>query len=195
MQFQNCSILLLEEKHLPISVQCLFIVLFIFSLTVFSQNRFPKRIRSALPSAPFISVMPDIVVRLGSFVTVCIWFWGPPWHSSWFKNFLCTLMFIVCDAKHYGFWQKHGVMCPPPSYGRNGCLYLYVDLHRASASMWSFVSCSLHLKLLVNFIHAVVCNYSHILSFSTMIHYLNKSLFIHSTMAAIWAMSSVRLVK
>lgn len=47
--------------------------------------------------------------------------------------------------------------------------------------MWSFVSYFLYLKLLVNFIHAVVCHYSHILSLSTMVHYLNKSLFNHST--------------
>lgn len=114
MWFQNCSILLLEEKHLPISVQCLSIVLFVFCLTVFSQNRFPTGTRSALPLAPFISVVAYIVIRSGSFVTACIRFWAPLWHPSWFKKILCTLMFIVSVAKHYGFGQMHEVMCPLP---------------------------------------------------------------------------------
>lgn len=79
-----------------------------------------------------------------------------------------------------GFGECMGLCVLRPSYGRNGYFYLYVDLYRASASVWSFVSYSLHIKLLVSFIHATVCNYSYILSLSTMTHYLNKSLFIHS---------------
>lgn len=45
-------------------------------------------------------------------------------------------MFIVCDAKHYGFWQSHGVMCPLPQLRTK---WLFIAVWRLTQSFSFYV--------------------------------------------------------
>lgn len=71
-------------------LQHLYTVLFVFSLTAFSQeNVFQSNIGLVPFFLALLRVFLLFVYKTGSLVSVCILFWFPPTHFNWF----CLLRF------------------------------------------------------------------------------------------------------
>lgn len=113
MQFQNWSIVLLEETNLP---ECYAYSWFFLSLALqFSVKTVFQNVLGQL------FLHPLHFSHAACYSTVTLIRYSLHFILHFIRltlKFLHTLKFIVCDGPFHGFWQMHGVMYLPPQLWR-----------------------------------------------------------------------------